>query len=295
MAADRTYATPQAFRAALTARLRAEAETSRWSLPELQRQFSYDRLLERLYRIDQGWIVKGATALLARRLSLRATVDVDLYRQAATDAAEEDLRGAADLELGDWFRLEVGRGLPLTRGGIALPVTAYIGQTQWARYKVDLVGSDFRMTAEPEPIPPLADIDIPDVEQHGYRAYPLVDHIADKIAATFERYGPTESPSSRYKDLIDLVAIVKGASVPAQAQLAAVASEAARRGIALPNHFIVPDPAGWQKGYAAAAKRWRLEEAKTVDEALVIVRPFIDPILEGTATGRWRPASGGWA
>lgn len=86
MAGDRTYGSPQAFRAALTARLRAEAETSRWSLPELQRQFSYDRLLERLYRIDQGWIVKGAAALLARRLSLRATVDVDLYRQAATDA-----------------------------------------------------------------------------------------------------------------------------------------------------------------------------------------------------------------
>jgi hypothetical protein len=129
----------------------------------------------------------------------------------------------------------------------------------------------------------------------GYRAYPLVDHVADKIAATFERYGPTESPSSRYKDLIDLVAIVKGASVPAQAQLVAVASEATRRGITLPNHFMVPDPAGWQKGYAAAAKRWRLEEAKTVDEALAIVRPFIDPILEGTATGRWHPASGAWA
>jgi hypothetical protein len=294
MARHRTYGSPQAFRTALTARLRAEAETSRWSLPELQRQFSYDRLLERLYRIDQGWIVKGAAALLARRLALRATVDVDLYRQAGTEAAEEDLRVGADLELGDWFRFEVGRGLSLTGGGIALPVTAYVGQTQWARYKVDLVGSDFRMTDEPEPVPPLADIHLPDVEQHGYRAYPLVDHVADKIAATFERYGPTESPSSRYKDLIDLVAIVKGASVPAQAQMAAVASEATRRGITLPNRFTVPDPASWQKGYAAAAKRWRLEEAKTVDEALAIVRPFIDPVLEGAATGRWNPALGEW-
>jgi len=25
---------------------------------------------------------------------------------------------------------------------------------------------------------------IPEVEQRGYRAYPLVDHVADKIAAT---------------------------------------------------------------------------------------------------------------
>jgi hypothetical protein len=27
---------------------------------------AYDRLLERLYLVDEGWIIKGATALLAR-------------------------------------------------------------------------------------------------------------------------------------------------------------------------------------------------------------------------------------
>jgi hypothetical protein len=62
-------------------------------------------------------------------------------------------------------------------------------------FHVDLVGSDVRMTGEPEEVPPLARIVIPDVEQHGYRAYPLVDHIADEVVAMFQRYGATEAPT----------------------------------------------------------------------------------------------------
>jgi hypothetical protein len=59
-AAER-YATPTAFRRALTDRLRTVAGTSRWTLPQLQRHVAYDRLLERLYLFDRGWVVKGAS------------------------------------------------------------------------------------------------------------------------------------------------------------------------------------------------------------------------------------------
>jgi hypothetical protein len=212
-----------------------------------------------------------------------------------TDTAETDFRAAAGVDLRDWFRFEVGRSLPLTGGGVTLSVAAYIGQAEWERFKVDLVGSDFRMTGQPEAVPSLADIHIPDVEQHGYRAYPLVDHVADKVAATFERYGSTESPSSRYKDLIDLVAIVKGASLPADAQKVALESEAKRRGITLPDSFSVPDQDRWEKGYKAAAKKARMTEAETLAEALAIVTPFTDPLLDGTASGTWEPTLGRWA
>ena len=66
MTGERSYRSPGAFRRALTDKLKAKAETSRWTLPQLQRQMAYDRLLERLYLVDEGWVVKGATALLAR-------------------------------------------------------------------------------------------------------------------------------------------------------------------------------------------------------------------------------------
>ena len=90
----RSYGSPGAFRTALTERLKTKAQTDRWTLPQLQRQIAYDRLLERLYLVDDGWIVKGATALLARDIGVRATVDIDVYRAAARDVAEADLREA---------------------------------------------------------------------------------------------------------------------------------------------------------------------------------------------------------
>src|SRR5947209_17762028 len=70
------YATPAAFRRALTDKLREKARTSRWTLAQLQRQMAYDRLLERLYYVDGRWIIKGATALLARDIAVRGTVRV---------------------------------------------------------------------------------------------------------------------------------------------------------------------------------------------------------------------------
>ncbi len=72
----RTYSSPMAFHRALTDKLKVVAETSRWNLPQLQRQMAYDRFLERLYRVDDGWVAKGATALFAREIGVRATIEM---------------------------------------------------------------------------------------------------------------------------------------------------------------------------------------------------------------------------
>jgi len=293
----RGYGDPRAFRRALTDKLRANADTSRWSLPQLQRQMAYDRLLERLYLQDEGWIVKGATALLARDIGVRGTIDIDVYRDAAKDVAESELRAAAALDIGDWFRFEVGpaRAVADAAAGVRLPITAFVGATTWAQFHVDIVGSDVRMTGEPENVPPLARVAILDVEQHGYRAYPLVDHVADKVVATFDRYGTTRAPSTRFKDLVDLVAIVSEASVEARAQTEALASEAERRAVTLPSEFSVPDEGIWIGGYAREAGRSLLPLARSLDEALDVVKPFLDPILVGSAKGLWDPKRGRWA
>ena len=77
----------EGFRRALTDKLKHLARESRWELPHLQRQIAYDRLLERLYITNGGWILKGATALLARGLGVRGTLDIDLYRRVAAATA----------------------------------------------------------------------------------------------------------------------------------------------------------------------------------------------------------------
>jgi len=290
------YATPVAFRRALTDRLKALSKSSRWELPQLQRQFAYDRVLERLYLMDDGWIVKGAVALLARDLGVRASIDIDVYRAKSADAAEADLREAAARDVGDWFRFEIGPRGTVADGavGVRLPVSAYVGTTVWAQFHVDLVGSDLTMVGEPDAVSALAEVDMPDLSQHGYRAFPLIDHVADKIVATIQRYGTAQRPSTRFRDLVDLVAIVQGASVDPQEQIKALTSEAERRAIALPETFNVPDRALWESGYAAEAKRSLLATAHTLDGALSVVGPFIDPLLIGTARGTWDNQRGAW-
>jgi Nucleotidyl transferase AbiEii toxin, Type IV TA system len=292
-AADR-YATPASFRRALTDRLKLAAQGSRWTMPQLQRQVAYDRLLERLYLIDGDWVVKGATALMARDLGTRGTIDIDLYREAARELAAADLRRAAATDIGDWFRFEIGTGSPVGNAGIRLPVNSVIGATTWVAFHVDLIGSGLRMTGHPEDVPPLARGAIPEVAQHGYKAYPLVDHVADKVAATYERYGQARMPSTRYRDLVDLISIVTGSSVPAEAQRTALASEFERRLLPWPEAFDVPDRALWEAGYNAEARRSALTVGRTLDEALPLIKRFIDPLLNGTASGLWDRALGQW-
>lgn len=215
------YATPGDFRAALTDKLRNLAERGPWNLQQLRRQFAYDRLLERLYMLDGEWIVKGAVALLARDIGVRSSLDIDLYRAKAADAAEQDLRTATSRDIGDRFRFEIGPREPVSDDAKAVrfKVDAYIGNQRWERFPIDLVGSDLHMRGEPDDVPAIVQIDMPELQQKGYRAYPLVDHIADKVAATFDLYGSSRQPSTRYRDLVDLVAIARGATVHAEPAL----------------------------------------------------------------------------
>ena len=54
MTGGRSYGSPSAFRRALIDKLRDLATRSRWTLLQLPRQMAYDRLLERLYLVDEG-------------------------------------------------------------------------------------------------------------------------------------------------------------------------------------------------------------------------------------------------
>lgn len=161
---------------------------------------------------------------------MRATIDIDLYRDTTIAAAERELREAAGTDIGDWFAFELGASRPIRDGLDArrLPIEALIGPTVWVPFHVDLVGAGVRMTGEPDEVPALARVGMPDVEQSGYRAYALTDHITDKTVAIFGCYGSSGGPSTRYKDL---VAIARGASIEASALLAVLASEVDERGL----------------------------------------------------------------
>jgi hypothetical protein len=84
-------------------------------------------------------------------------------------------------------------------------------------------------------------------------------------------------------------------AVSAQLRYAAPAAFRRARGLALPDHFDVPDRTLWTPGYAAEARRSLLDTARTLAEALTVVRPFTDAVFQGIANGAWHPAGGNWA
>ena len=98
----------------------------------------------------------------------------------------------------------------------------------------------------------------------------------------------TGHPSTRFKDLVDLVAIAQRATVPAALQMRALGKKAARRNIVLPEAFDIPDRAIWTRGYKSEARRTVGLEAMELDEALAIVREFLNPLLVGEAMGEWK-------
>jgi hypothetical protein len=178
--------------------------------------------------------------------------------------------------------------------GVRLPAAAFIGPQKFAQFHVDLVADGAHMTGTPDPVRPLADVPIPGLRRTWYLAYPLVDHITDKVVATFERYGPTGLPSTRYKDLVDLVVLSAAVHVDASSALAALHSEARRRGLRLPARFRAPDVNLWTPGYAAEARRCYGYIPATLDAAVAAVSPFLNPLLDGSATGSWDPIGQRW-
>jgi hypothetical protein len=258
-------------------------------LGDLQRQFAYDRLLARVFSAEpEAWVLKGATALLARlEGSARHTLDIDLYG-----------RGMRLADLGDYFRFTLEPGRRIAEGGATMrvPVTAYLGATEFAGFHVDLA-SGVLMTGEPDDVPPLVSLDLPGIVSVHYRAYPIVDHIADKVCALVEvhpRVGRPAQASTRYRDLADLAVIAHTQSVDVAALRTALTSESGRRRIEPPTMFNAPDAAGWRTGYARVAKDVPGLAERDLEAALVTVKRFLDPVLGATASGRWRPEGQRW-
>jgi hypothetical protein len=300
---ERRYADPAALRQAITDRLRQLArQRDGAQLADLLRQFAYDRLLSRIFASEpEAWVVKGATALLARLSgSARHTVDVDLYRRdGGLEEAESALRAAASIDLGDFFRfaLSPGRRIAQGRATLRVPVIAYLGATEFDRFHVDLA-TGLAMTGEPDEVAPLVPFELPGIGSVRYSAFPIADHVADKVCAMLELHPRAAGParaSTRYRDLADLALIAHTQTVAASDLRHSLTSEARRRGLRMPGALAAPGAPGWRTGYARVARDVPGLPEHDLDAALATVRRFIDPVLDGTAAGDWNPSSVIWS
>lgn len=144
-----------------------------------------------------------------------------------------------------------------------------------------LVGTDLLRFAEIQPIT------VP--------VLPLEQHIAEKLHAYTRGYGGgTAAPSSRVKDLIDLVLIRMHASVAAGRLREALDGTFHGRGThALPRRLPPPPPA-WAAAYRQLAQEVGLDPAIATGYRLAAA--FLDPILGDAVAdrARWEPGEGSW-
>lgn len=296
------YRNATAWRQSLNAHIRAQAAETGRSVQAVRRQVAYQRFLARVFAAgDGGWILKGGVGLLMRTPVARATTDVDLiHEQRSTEHAVADLQAAAAHELADGLEFRLGRPVPLSgAGGLTISVEATISTTAtvFERFSVDVV-TDRAIPAAIEHSTPtpvvegLAELaDLP-----PFALYPLPAQIADKTCATFSQYGAEGRPSTRVRDLVDIVIIATTQTVDADTLSKAVASEATRRGVHLPGQFDLPDQR-WRQGYRREASTASLPpELVDVDGAVALAQAFLGPTLAGAAQpGWWDPDTRQWS
>ena len=279
----------------------ASASDKSASTQDRIRQEYFRRFLSRIFseRDDSGWLLKEGTGVLARVASGRSTMDVDLFRANNTlDGALTELIRLSTIDLGDFFRFvytkhefAIGGDQQTYIEGFGVDFDVYIGADKKEPLHVDLVVGVI-VTEEVTVTPPANRLDLPRLLSNDYRLYPIVDQIADKVCATMANY--SGRPSSREKDLVDLVVIAKTQTLSADALGRAIDVEAGARSLAPFTKLAIPPT--WGRLYARQARDvLYCADYRTAKLGAELMRTFIDRVLHDEVPGKvWSPESLTW-
>lgn len=277
-----TYDSPAALRQALEVRLANQALTDGIDLQRLRRRAAFERLLARLELSTKGlWVVKGGMALELRfGQRARSTKDLDLVlRQVQRDggAVREGLIGAlaTDPER-DWFEFRVGRSAGLDvdeagRPGWRVSVAAHLAGREFAMVRVDVVAraDEFTLTERVALPGVLAFAGIPPIE---VEAVHRVQQFAEKLHALTRTYRG-ERPSSRVKDLPDLMLLIEDGLRPSAALLDIADNVFATRGTHPVPIDLSDPPVDWEGVYEQLVEDLDIS-ARTVKDAMSELRDF---------------------
>jgi hypothetical protein len=216
---------------------------------------------------------------------------MDLVRHDDEEAAVADLIEAASGDLGDFFAFSLEGRVHLGEdeaGAVRCRVRAELAGRLFENVVVDIGffnplgwapewvrGSDLLAFAGIEPV------EVPVIS--------LEQQVAEKVHACTRSY--RGQPSSRARDLVDLVLIKKVASLDGERLRAALRGTFEGRGQAMPR-ASPPPPQGWSVAYRKLAKEVGLDTdlAAGHREAAFL----LDPVLAGTVSRRWDSAEGRW-
>jgi hypothetical protein len=269
------------------------------SLPRLRKHVAFERLLARLLVVAPGrWILKGGLALDFRLGDrARTTVDMDLACQDGEASADADLNAAQRTDLGDHLTFEIARTGILDDADVAgatrYRARASLAGRRFEDFVVDVGFADPSVAKPDEVVGPdlLAFADMPRVR---IPTLPLPEHVAEKVHAYTRRYGPHQRPSTRVKDIVDLVLLSSTSTFTAgELRTALRRTFETRETHVLPRSFPTP-PAEWEAPYRRLARD--LSISPDLREAYRLSQGFLDSVL-GDDIGdeaRWDPDSQSW-
>lgn len=299
----------QSQRAKINALLRKEAKSQGAQVNDLRKQYIFSLFLRRIFKVpDNQWLLLGGNALILRTGGGRYTQDIDLARAEPfynAETVQQELQLLVNHEASEGlFRFDIhqiemrtnnvddyGYGTPAARAS----VIAYLGVQEFDRFSLDIVQQRHLQA-------PIEWIALRQVIQHEtledpptVPVAPLESHLADKICAMYEQH--KGGPSTRMRDLADIVRIVKQLSFDARTLQDKLSHERQRRKITLPASLESPGP-NWQTDFPKAAKTFNgyPPELHTLEASLKYAGACLTPVLAGNRTnGIWDPESQQWS
>jgi hypothetical protein len=277
------YGTPEAFRAALEARLRNIALQRGADLQRLQRRVAFDRLLARLFvQDDPPWLLKGGYALELRLVDrARSTLDLDLSvpdperlpllgsaqdRASHAAAIHQYLQQATELDLSDGFEFVIPEPQVIRVrtpvAAVRFSVESRLAGRPFARFRLD-VGFGDVVLDQPDWVQGTPLLSFAGIAAARVALYPVAQHFAEKIHAyTFPWQ---DRDNTRVKDLVDLVLLVSsGLLAPGGVKRALRATFETRDTHPFPEQLPRP-PLGWAEPYAALSKELGLPALTLMD------------------------------
>ncbi len=267
---------PAALRASLDARLQLLAQERGQDINRLRRHLTFQRMLRRL---DDTWAVKGGYLLEARLgTRARATKDLDLALVEIADDLVARLADALDQDVdGDGFVFRVSGARShladveqLGGPGVHVSVTALLAGRDFARVRVDVVARPAEVEGGVERVvlpPVVAEPGWPAV---SVLAVDIAQHLAEKLHALSAMHAHPR-PSTRVKDLVDIVLVVDAGLVEDERLALRVRAVFRARDGAGPPPDLPEPPAAWRADYADMAAQYGLS-ALDLTTAMALTR-----------------------
>jgi len=291
------YASAAGFRQALEGRLKNEAASTGLGLARLRKRVAFELFLRRLLVVaPDRWVLKGALALNFRlAVATRFTKDIDLGRDDDEQAAIRDITAAQQLALDDYFTFAAIRTDELEDtdefSAIRFHVTAQLAGRTFEQFLVDIGFSD-TISWTPDTIHTSQSLSFAGIEPLALPAIPIPQHLAEKVHAYTRTYGESNRPSTRPKDLIDILLIEKSTAIQADALRHALEHTFAERARQPLPTSLPPPPTTWTDPYKRLATTVHLESDLTTAYALAAT--FLDPVLARQNHGQWDPQRRTW-